>query len=122
MLGNPYQQYQNNAVVTASQGELTLMLYNGAIKFCNLTIEAIENKDIKRANEFNIRVQDIIAELQISLDTTYEVGKEMDRLYTFIQELLISGNIQKDKTKILDAQYLIREFRDTWKEVLKSAR
>ena len=40
MMANPYQQYQSNAVLTATPQELTLMLYNGAIKFCNLAIEA----------------------------------------------------------------------------------
>ena len=122
MITNPYQQYQNNAIMTASPGELTLMLYNGAIKFCNLTLDAMEQKDIQRANQSNLRVQDIITELQATLDTKYEVGKEMDRLYAFIRQLLIEGNIQKNSQKIVDARELIREYRDTWQQVIKMAK
>lgn len=122
MLANPYQQYQSNSVMTATPGELTLMLYNGAIKFCNLAIEAMENQDVQKANKDNLRAQDIITELQATLDTKYEIGQEMDRLYTFIKELLIQGNIHKDKQKVSDARDLIREFRDTWQEMLKKAK
>ena len=122
MVTNPYQQYQNNSVMTATPGELTLMLYNGAIKFCNLAIEAIEQNDLQKAHQSNLRAQDIITELQATLDTKYEISKDMDRLYTFIKELLIEGNIRKESQKLADARDLIREFRDTWQQVIKTAR
>ena len=122
MVTNPYQQYQNNSVMTATPGELTLMLYNGAIKFCNLAIEAIEQNDLQKAHQSNLRAQDIITELQATLDTKYEISKDMDRLYTFIKELLIEGNIRKESQKLVDARDLIREFRDTWQQVIKTAR
>lgn len=118
-MNNMYAQYQTNGIMTATPGELTLMLYNGAIKFCNITIEALENNNLQKANESNQRVQDIITELQATLDTKYEIGKQMDQLYNFILELLVEGNIHKDRQKIVDAQELIREFRDMWKEVIK---
>lgn len=122
MVTNPYQQYQNNSVMTATPGELTLMLYNGAIKFCNLAIEAIEQNDLQKAHQSNLRAQDIITELQATLDTKYDISKEMDRLYTFIKQLLIEGNIHKESQKLADARDLIREFRDTWQQVIKTAR
>ena len=46
--------YQRNAIMTATPAELTLMLYEGAIKFCNIAISAVEHKDIEKAHE-NIR-------------------------------------------------------------------
>lgn len=119
---NPYQQYQNNAVMTASPGELTLMLYNGAIKFCNKAIEAIEKKEVSSSHMYLVRVQDIVTELQATLDTQYPIGEEMDRLYTFIKQLLVEANIEKNISKINDALDLIREFRDTWQQVLKQAK
>lgn len=122
LAANPYQNYQNNAVMTASPGELTLMLYNGAIKFCNLAIDAIGQRDMQKANQASLRAQDIVTELRATLDTQYPIGEEMDRLYVFIKQLLMEGNIQKDVTKIADARDLIREFRDTWQEVIKQTR
>ena len=51
MSPNPYEQYQTNKVMTASPAELTLMLYDGAIKFGNIAIQAMEKKDIEKAQE-----------------------------------------------------------------------
>ena len=51
---NPYAVYQKNKIMTASPAELTLMLYDGAIKFCNIALAGIEEKDIEKAH-INIR-------------------------------------------------------------------
>lgn len=119
MINNKYQQYQNNSVNTASPQELTLMLYNGAIRFCNQTIEAIENNDIEKSNNYNLKVQNIIVELQATLDDKYEIAKQFNMLYEFIKQLLIEGNMHKDKEKIVQAKEFIEEFRDLWKEIMK---
>lgn len=116
---NAYQKYQNNSVFTASPEELTLMLYNGAIKFCNLGKEAIEKKDIQTSHINIIKAQNIIQELRITLDTKYPVAEDMSRMYEFISQLLTEANIHKDTSKLDDALGLIREFRDTWQEAMK---
>ena len=119
---NAYAQYQNNSIATASPGELTLMLYNGAIKFCNLTIEAMEKKDIQSSNTNCIKAQNIIAELQATLDDKYPISKEMDNLYSFINRILVEANIEKNSEKVKQALELIREFRDVWQEVMKASK
>ena len=43
-----YAAYNRNKIMTASPGELTLMLYEGAIKFCNIAISAIEQGEIQK--------------------------------------------------------------------------
>lgn len=116
---NAYQKYQNNSVFTASPEELTLMLYNGAIKFCNLGKEAIEKKDIQTSHTNIVKAQNIIQELRITLDTKYPVAEDMSRMYEFIGQLLTEANIHKDTSKLDDALGLIREFRDTWQEAMK---
>ena len=45
---NPYAAYNTNKILTASPAELTLMLYEGAIKFCNIAIMAVEQNDIEK--------------------------------------------------------------------------
>lgn len=119
---NPYEQYQNNAVLTASPAELTLMLYNGAIKFCNQGIDAIEKQDIRKSHENLTKAQQIIVELQSTLDMRYSVAKEMDTIYTFMIQLLAQGNIEKNIEKVRIARDLIREYRDTWQDVIKLTR
>lgn len=45
---NTINAYQRNAILTASPAELTLMLYDGAIKFCNIAIMAIEKEGYRK--------------------------------------------------------------------------
>ena len=116
---NPYQAYQNNSVLTASPEELILMLYNGAIKFCNLAGEAIEQNNIPKSHEYILKAQNIISELRVTLDKKYPVAQNMDRMYEFIYHLLVQANISKDKEKLDTATQFIREFRETWKEAMK---
>lgn len=117
-----YQQYQQNSIMTASPEELTLMLYNGAIKFINLGKLHIENKEIEKANESIKRAQDIIFELNDTLDMNYDISNNLRSLYTFILEKLMDANIKKEITPLNEALLLLDELRDTWKEAMKEAR
>ncbi|OON98150.1 MAG: flagellar export chaperone FliS [Epulopiscium sp. Nele67-Bin005] len=119
---NPYNQYQSNAVMTSSPGELTLMLYNGAIKFINLGIEAIEKKNISAAHTNIVKAQNIISELRATLDEKYEISKQMDALYEYVYDTLLQANMHKDVEKLQDALKIVREFRDMWQEVLKKTK
>lgn len=122
MISNGYQAYQNNSILTASGEKLTLMLYNGAIKFCNQAKEAIENKDISEAHRLIVRSQDIIEQLQASLDDKYPVSEYFNQVYDFINYQLIEANINKDTDNIDVAIEFIREIRDTWEEAMKLAK
>lgn len=116
---NPYQAYKKNSVFTATPQEMTLMLYEGAIKFANKALDDLEKKNLQDAHNHMIRVQDIIMELKVTLDKKYDIAIEIEKLYEFILELLVDANMNKDKNKLEDALELIREFRDLWKEVIK---
>ena len=122
MIYNPYQKYQESSIKTASKEELTLMLYNGAIKFCNIAIEAIEKKNVARAHENIIKVENIIIELRETLNKKYPIAQEMDVMYEYIYRILTEGNMKKDKAKIEEACGLIRIYRDAWQEAMKIAR
>lgn len=118
-LPNPYAQYNNSKILTASPAELTLMLYEGAIKFCNIAIMAIEKKDIEKANYNIIRVQKIVDEFRATLDMKYPVAQDFDRVYTYLQKRLIDANMSKDKEILEEVNTHLRSMRDTWKEVMK---
>lgn len=119
---NPYNTYKENSVKTASPEELTLMLYNGALKFINKGKMAIEAKNIQEANEGINRAQDIIHELNNSLNMDYEVSNNMRSLYTYIIDKLVEGNIQKKLEPLDEAKDMVTEMRDTWKEAMKIAK
>ncbi|MFU8691525.1 flagellar export chaperone FliS [Rossellomorea sp. FS2] len=116
---NPYQSYQNNSVTTASPGELTLMLYNGCLKFINLAKKGIQDGNIELKNTNIQKAQNIISELMVTLDSKADVSKNMMSLYDFINRRLIDGNIKNDITAIEEAEAMVTDFRDTWKQVIQ---
>ena len=116
---NPYEQYQRNKILTASPAELTLMLYEGAIKFCNIAIMAIEQKEIEKAHVNIIKTQRIIEEFRNTLDRKYPVAEEFDKIYVYVLRRLFEANVNKDKDILEEVNTHLRSLRDTWKEVMK---
>lgn len=119
MAVNAATAYQDSKILTASPAELTLMLYEGAIKFCNLAMMAIEKEEHSKANANIIKAERIISELRVTLDFKYPVAQEFDTVYEYIYRRLIEANIKKDAAILEEALGYIREMRDTWKEVMK---
>lgn len=121
-LNNPYAQYQNNKIMTASPAELTLMLYEGAIKFCNIAVMGIEQNDIEKAHNNIMKVQRIIKEFEASLDDKYEVSKDFKNVYDYMLVKLHEANMTKDKAVLEEVLTHLRTMRDTWKEVMRLAK
>lgn len=119
MATNATAAYKDSKLLTASPADLTLMLYEGAIKFCNIAMMAIEKKDIQKANMNIIKAEKIIIEFRSSLDFKYPVAKDFDLVYDYIYRRLIDANIKKDNVILEEALSYIREMRDTWKEVMR---
>ena len=111
--------YQKNAIMTASKAELTLMLYDGAIKFCNIALSGFEKKEYEKINTNLKKAKAIITEFRATLDCKYPVWEDFERVYDYIYRCLIDANIHKDEEKLQEALKYIREMRDTWKEVMR---
>ena len=122
MQSKAYNAYKQNSVTTASPGELTLMLYNGCIKFLGKAKVAIEEKKIAERNHNLQRSQAIIAELMSTLNMDMDISKQMLPLYEYMNRRLVEANINNDVAIIEEVEGLVTEFRDTWKEVLKITR
>lgn len=116
-----YAAYANNKITTASPAELTLMLYDGAIKFCNIAIVAIEEKDINKAHQNIMKVENIIQEFQATLNHKYPVSKDFDNVYSYLLRRLIQANTKKDAEILQEVLGHLRTMRDTWKEVMRLA-
>ena len=115
---NGYAAYANSKIMTASPAELTLMLYDGAIKFCNIAIVGIEKNDIEKAHNNIVKVDRIINEFQATLDHKYEVSKDFDNVYTYLRKRLVEANVKKDAAILEEVLTHLRTMRDTWKEVM----
>ncbi len=114
-----YQQYEKNKILTASPAELTLMLYEGAIKFANIAIMAIEKGEIEKAHNNIRKVERIIEEFQATLNHKYPVAKDFDEVYTYLKRRLLEANIKKDKDIMEEVLRHLRTMRDTWKDVMR---
>ena len=118
-LPNAYVQYNNSKILTASPAELTLMLYDGAIKFCNIAIMGIEQNDINKAHTNIRKVERIIEEFRSTLDRRFAVAEDFDRVYVYLLRRLLEANLKKDKEILEEVNAHLRSMRDNWKEVMR---
>lgn len=116
---NAAKLYQKNSIETASPAKLTLMLYDGAVKFCNIALEGIDEGNIQKANDNIIKAENIIVEFRATLDMKYPVAKEFDAVYDYIYRQLVEANMKKDRGALEEALKHIKTMRETWKEVMR---
>lgn len=121
-LNNAYDQYKQNSIYTASPEELTLMMYNGLVKFLMQSQMAVNEKDIELSNNCIIKAQNIITEFRCTLDMKYDVSNQLDALYDYMNRRLIDANISKDNEIIEEVLGYARELRNTWEQAMKIAK
>lgn len=114
--------YKKTSVQTASKEQILLMLYQAAIRNCKKAIEAIDNKNVAKKGEFIGKLQDIIIELNNSLD--FEVGgdvaKELSSLYDYILYSSTQANIKIEKEPLIGCLNVLNTLYDGWSEAIKS--
>ena len=118
-LPNAYAQYNNSKILTASPAELTLMLYEGAVKFCNIAEMAIEQHDVEKAHTNIVKTQKIVDYLRQTLDMKYPVAKDFENIYVYLEKRLVEANVKKDREILAECTGHLRSVRDTWKEVMR---
>ena len=118
-MNNPYQSYQQNSVNTASPGELTLMLYNGCLKFITLAKKAITAGNVQDKNTNLIKAQNIIHEFMVTLNMDVKVSNELMVMYDYIHRRLVEANVKSELTILEEVEGLVKELRDTWKQVIQ---
>lgn len=121
-LPGAYAQYNNNKILTSSPAELTLMLYEGAIKFCNIAILAVEHKEIEKAHIHIIKVERIIDYFRQTLDMRYPVAEDFEKVYSYLSRRLTEANVKKDKAILEEVNQHLHSMRDTWKQVMEQSR
>lgn len=122
MANNAAAAYKDSKILTASPAELTLMLYEGAIKFCNIALMSMEKNEIAKVNQNIIKAEKIIQEFRVTLDFRYSSAKDFDLVYDYIYRRLVEANIKKNADILNEALGYIREMHDTWKEVMRLAK
>ena len=122
MINNAAEAYKRQQVMTATPEALTLMLYNGALRFMKEGQEAMEAKQWEHCNNALQRAQKIILEFQATLKMEYDISKQLMPLYDYVYNGLVEANMKSDPAKVTECMDIIRELRDAWAEAMKKAR
>ncbi|HCM41095.1 MAG: flagellar export chaperone FliS [Bdellovibrionales bacterium GWA1_52_35] len=118
-MAGPYgaNQYKQTSIMTASKGQILLMLYEAAIRNVKKASLAIEKNDMVTKGTSIGKAHDILNELVNTLD--FEVGgniaQELERLYSFMIETLIKANIENSKDKLANIQHLLETLLEGWR-------
>jgi len=119
-----YAQYRTITTETAGPGDLLLQLYQAAIKNIGQARLAVESANVPTAHKHIVRAQDIMLELQRTLD--HEKGGELaatlDRLYTFMRQRLVDANIAKVVEPLDEVQGLLRQLLAAWQVAVRDTR
>lgn len=117
---SPHEKYKKTSVTTASRGKLILMLYDGAIKFLNQSLEGLKEKRYDVVNNNIIKGQNILTELMLSLNMNVgEIAENLYSLYDYMNRRLIEANIKKDGEIIKEVLGMLTDLRETWEEAIR---
>ena len=119
---NAAEAYRRQQVLNAPPEQLTLMLYNGCLKFIEEGTQTLKEKKYEAANNSLQKAQRIISEFRLTLNMDYEISHQLLPLYNYVYDRLVEGNIRSDVSKLDEAKGIITELRDAWAEAMKKAR
>ena len=122
MINNAAEAYKRQQVMTATPEALTLMLYNGSLRFMKEGLEAMEAKKWEQCNTSLQKAQRIIQEFQATLKMEYDISKQLMPLYDYVYNSLVEANMRSKPEKVTECMDIIRELRDAWAEAMKIAR
>ena len=122
MINNAAEAYKRQQIMTATPEALTLMLYNGALRFMKEGKEAMEAKEWEHCNNSLQKAQKIIPDFQSTLKMEYEIAKQLMPLYEYVYNGLVEANMKSDPAKVDECMGIITELRDAWAEAMKKAR
>lgn len=119
VLNNPYQTYQKQAVTTSKPEDLTFMLYQGLVKFIRLSKNALQNNNLEECHRNNLRAQDILSELMVTLKQGYSVSDSLLSMYDYMKSRLIEANLSKNLDILVEVEGFALELSETWSTAMK---
>ncbi len=124
MSSNAYNKYQKAQVTTASKEKILLMLYEGAIRFVKQARVAMQNKSIAQKGTYISKCTAILSELMATLDhkASAEIAADLERLYVFMIDKLIEGNIKNDESCLISVENILNTLYVAWKDVVEHPR
>lgn len=118
------REYLRTQIQTASREQLVLMLYDGAVRFCEQAREKVTQGDVEAGHRFFLRAQNIVLELLYALDREGggEVAANLAALYTYMYNQLVEANVYKDAKRVEHVLSILRSLRSAWSDAVAQIR
>lgn len=115
---NLYRQYQESAITQSDPVRLVEMMFEGAIKFTNQAIMAIDNQDMEAVHNCILRAYAIVAELMATLDFEQggDIAIKLEQCYDYILHLLKEADVKKEKPQLAQVLKVLEPLLTTWRE------
>lgn len=119
---NGYARYKEQSIMTASPGDLVLMLYDGGLRQMRLARVALGEGNMEAASTALMKAQDIVTALIQGLDFHFPLSDNLMALYEYLQYELIMTNVTKDATRIGPIEEMVFDLRATWEQAVQESR
>lgn len=121
-LNLPSEQYKEISIFTAGPEELTLMLFQGLVKFIMQALLALEEQNVETAHNCIVKAKRIVVQLENTLDMDYPVSESFLLMYELVFRRLTEANVKKDKGILEETLGFAKDIRDTWYQAMRKAR
>jgi len=114
-------QYLATTVNSASPEQLMLMLYDGAIRFISLGVQAIENGVTEKRAYYINKASAIVTEFAATLDHSQnaQLAEDLDALYTYMLNRMLQANLKNDVDPLMEVKHLLSDLRATWAQAIE---
>src|SRR4030067_3616384 len=120
---DPYSRYHETKILGADQGRLILMAYDGIIKYLQIAIDNLGNKDYLGKGRNIIKAQDLINELLCALNfEAGEIAINLRNIYLFMITRLTYAETNKDIKSLQDVLKMLYELQRAWETIILSAK
>jgi flagellar protein FliS len=111
--------YRASAVLTASGGQLVVMLYDGALRFLHQAAVAMADGKTELAHNKLRRAELIIVHLRdtLDLDQGGELAERLQSIYLFCGRHLMQARFDRDPAKIEEVAGLLGQLRHSWAQI-----
>lgn len=120
MMNGYVNQYLTNTVQSASPEQLMLMLYDGAIRFVSLAIQAIDNGLIDKRAYYINKTSAIVSEFAATLDHSMnpKLAEDLDALYSYMLNRMMEANLKNDTAPLVEVKQMLSDLRRTWAQAI----
>ena len=122
MMNNAAEAYKRQQIMTATPEALTLMLYDGCLRFMKEGLDAMNQKQWEQCNTSLQKAQNIINEFRVTLDMKYEIAHQLMPLYDYVYNSLVEANMRSNPDKVTESMDIIKELRSAWAQAMIKAR